>query len=338
MKLTVKNTLSLGVIALGVAIAFLINSFQGAISPLFLSMLFGLLITNTIGWNEKEAMNFAAKRCLRFGVVLLGFQISVDQFVEVGLKGLAAVVIVVFTVFTAVRAITRRLGLSHSLSTFIAGGFAICGATAIAAISSTLLKGKDPEQQQQINRDLSYAVAIVALCGTLSVFVLPFIAHLLGLSDSTTGAWIGAAVHDVGQVVATASLVSDQAIESSIIVKLTRVVMLIPLVIFLTHEATKSLNREGSAEKVSLRSTGPVFVLGFIAVAILANTLPLSTAIIDAGKEGSKIFLSLGLFAMGLGVKWKSISKLGSRPLLIGISLWLLSASFALAVVALFGF
>ena len=338
MKLTVKNTLSLGVIALGVAIAFLINSFQGAISPLFLSMLFGLLITNTIGWNEKEAMNFAAKRCLRFGVVLLGFQISVDQFVDVGLKGLIAVVIVVFTVFTAVRAMTRRLGLSHSLSTFIAGGFAICGATAIAAISSTLLKGKDPEQQQQINRDLSYAVAIVALCGTLSVFVLPFVAHLLGLTDSTTGAWIGAAVHDVGQVVATASLVSDQAIESSIIVKLTRVVMLIPLVVFLTHEATKSLNREGSTEKVSLRSTGPVFVLGFIAVAILANTLPLSSAIIDAGKEGSKIFLSLGLFAMGLGVKWKSISKLGSRPLLIGISLWLLSASFALAVVALFGF
>ena len=178
MKLTFKNVGSLSIISLGVALAFLINSFQGAISPLFISMLFGLLITNTIGWNEKEAMNFAAKRCLRFGVVLLGFQISFDQFVEVGLKGLAAVIIVVVGVFTGVRFVTRKLGLSHSLSTFIAGGFAICGATAIAAISSTLLKGKDPEQQKQINRDLSYAVAIVALCGTLSVFVLPFIAHL----------------------------------------------------------------------------------------------------------------------------------------------------------------
>lgn len=338
MKLTLKNLGSLSIISLGVALAFFINSLQGAISPLFISMLFGLLITNTIGWNEKEAMNFAAKKCLRFGVVLLGFQISFDQFVEVGLKGLAAVIIVVGAVFSGVRFITRKLGLSHSLSTFIAGGFAICGATAIAAISSTLLKGKDPEEQKQINRDLSYAVAIVALCGTLSVFVLPFIAHLLGLADSTTGAWIGAAVHDVGQVVATASLVSDEAIESSIIVKLTRVVMLIPLVVFLAREASRSLNRNGSEEKVSLRSTGPVFVLGFIAVAILSNVLPFNTAIIDAGKEGSKIFLSLGLFAMGLGVKWKSISRLGSRPMVIGISLWLLSASFALAVVALFGF
>ena len=114
--------------------------------------------------------------------------------------------------------------------------------------------------------------------------------------------------------------------------------MLIPLVIFLTREAGRSLNRSNAEEKVSLRSTGPVFVLGFIAVAILSNLLPLDPAIIDAGKEGSKIFLSLGLFAMGLGVKWKSISRLGSRPMVIGISLWLLSASFALAVVALFGF
>ena len=338
MKLNLKNISSFAIIAAGVALAFLINSLQGAISPLFLSMLFGLLITNTIGWNEKEAMNFAAKRCLRFGVILLGFQISLDQFVEVGLKGLLAVVIVVVVVFSGTRIITRRLGLSHSLSTFIAGGFAICGATAIAAISATLLKGKSAEEQKEVNRDLSYAVAIVALCGTLSVFVLPFVAHLLGLTDSTTGAWIGAAVHDVGQVVATASLVSDEAIESSIIVKLTRVVMLIPLVIYLAHEASKALNKSGSAEKVSIRSTGPVFILGFIAVAILANTLTLDSMIIDAGKEASKIFLSIGLFAMGLGVKWKSISRLGSRPLLVGISLWILSAGFALLVVTLFGF
>jgi uncharacterized integral membrane protein (TIGR00698 family) len=333
MKLTLKNITSFGAIALGVALAFLINSLQGAISPLFLSMLFGLILTNTIGWSEKEAMNFAAKRCLRVGVVLLGFQISFDQFVAIGLKGVLAVVFVVFVVFTGVRAVTRRLGLSHSLSTFIAGGFAICGATAIAAISSTLLKGKSDEEKKEINRDLSYAVAIVALCGTLSVFVLPFIAHLLGLTDSTTGAWIGAAVHDVGQVVATASLVSDEAVESSIIVKLTRVVMLIPLVIYLTHEAAKAINHNGSGQRVSLRSTGPIFVLGFIAVAIFANTLTLEPWMINAGKEGSKIFLSIGLFAMGLGVKWKSISRLGSRPLLIGISLWLLSASFALLIV-----
>jgi uncharacterized integral membrane protein (TIGR00698 family) len=335
MKLTLKNIGSLAVISLGVALAFLVNSFQGAISPLFLSLLLGLLITNTIGWSESEVMNFVAKKALRLGVILLGFQISLDQLVEIGLKGVAAVTIVVVGVFFGVRMITRRLGLSQPLSTFIASGFAICGATAIAAVSSTLLKGKSEEERKERERDISYAVAIVALCGTLSIFVLPLFGRLLGLSDSMTGAWIGAAVHDVGQVVATAALVSDEAVESSIIVKLTRVVMLIPLVIFLARE---SASENGATSKAALRKSVPVFVFFFVLVAIFNNLFAFDSGIVDLGKEGSKVFLSLGLFAMGLGVKWKSISRLGVRPMVIGISLWLLSASFALAVVSLFGF
>ena len=335
MKLSVKNFSYLSVIGVGVALAFLINSIQSAVSPLFLSMLFGLLITNTVGWNESEVMNFVAKKALRFGVILLGFQISIDQLVDIGVRGIVAVVIVVAGVFLAVRAITQRLGLSKSLSTFIASGFAICGATAIAAVSSTLLKGKSEEERKERERDISYAVAIVALCGTLSIFVLPFIAHLLGLADSTTGAWIGAAVHDVGQVVATASLVSDEAVESSIIVKLTRIVLLIPLVLLLARESARE-NGDGSRE--ALRKSVPVFVFFFVLVAIINNVLAFDPAITDAGREGSKIFLSLGLFAMGLGVKWKSISRLGSRPLLIGVALWILSATFALLVVSLFAF
>ena len=338
MKLNAKNVSHLTIIAVGVALAFLINSFQGAISPLFISLLLGLLITNTIGWNESEVMNFVAKRALRLGVVLLGFQISLDQLVDIGLKGILAVTIVVIGVFTGIRWITRRLGLSRSLSTFIASGFAICGATAIAAVSSTLLKGKSESERAERERDISYAVAIVALCGTLSIFVLPFIASLLGLSDSTTGAWIGAAVHDVGQVVATAALVSDEAVESSIIVKLTRVVMLIPLVLFLAKESARESETESGTSKVALRKSLPVFVLFFVLVAVVNNIANFDPVLVDAGKEGSKIFLSLGLFAMGLGVKWTSISKLGSRPLLIGISLWVLSAAFALGIVSLFAF
>ena len=262
------------------AIAYTVNKFEGAISPLFMSMVFGLILVNTVGWSEqgKEAATFAAKRCLRLGVVLLGFQISIDKFVEVGPRGLLAVVIIVTGVFLGLRFAARRAGLSDSLSTLIAGGFAICGATAIAAISST---------RKSEERDVSYAVAIVALCGTLSVFVIPFIAHLFSLSDATAGAWIGAAVHDVGQVIATASLMSPEALDSAVIVKLTRVVLLIPLILFLSAK---------SAEKKSLRSATPTFVLGFVVCALLVNALPLSDSTISFGKELSKIFLSIGLF------------------------------------------
>ena len=304
MKLTTSNLKYSSIIAIGVAIAYTVNKFEGAISPLFMSMVFGLILVNTVGWSEegKEASTFAAKRCLRFGVVLLGFQISIDKFIAVGPRGLIAVVVIVSGVFLGLRFAARRAGLSDSLSTLIAGGFAICGATAIAAISST---------RKSEERDVSYAVAIVALCGTLSVFVIPFVAHLFSLSDATAGAWIGAAVHDVGQVIATASLMSPEALDSAVIVKLTRVVLLIPLILFLSAK---------SAEKKSLRSATPTFVLGFVLCALLVNALPLSDSTISFGKELSKIFLSIGLFGMGLGVKWSSIKALGAKPLVIGLS------------------
>ena len=321
MKLTTTNLKYSSIIAIGVAIAYTVNKFEGAISPLFMSMVFGLILVNTVGWSEqgKEAATFAAKRCLRLGVVLLGFQISIDKFVEVGPRGLLAVVIIVAGVFLGLRFAARRAGLSDSLATLIAGGFAICGATAIAAISST---------RKSEERDVSYAVAIVALCGTLSVFVIPFIAHLFSLSDATAGAWIGAAVHDVGQVIATASLMSPEALDSAVIVKLTRVVLLIPLILFLSAK---------SAEKKSLRSATPTFVLGFVLCALLVNALPLSDSTISFGKELSKIFLSIGLFGMGLGVKWSSIKALGAKPLVIGLSAWVVCGVFALGVIHIVG-
>lgn len=321
MKLTVTNLKYSTIIAVGVALAYSVNKLEGAISPLFISMVLGLILVNTLGWSDqgKEAATFAAKRCLRLGVVLLGFQISIDKFVEVGPRGLLAVVIIVTGVFLGLRFAARRAGLSDSLSTLIAGGFAICGATAIAAISST---------RKSEERDVSYAVAVVALCGTLSVFVIPFVAHLFSLSDATAGAWIGAAVHDVGQVIATASLMSPEALDSAVIVKLTRVVMLIPLILFLSAK---------SAEKKSLRSATPTFVLGFVACALLVNALPLSDSTISLGKELSKIFLSIGLFGMGLGVKWSSIKALGAKPLVIGLSAWVVCGIFALGVINIVG-
>ena len=325
MKLTTNNVKHFSIISAGVFLAYLVNRIEGAISPLFFSMVLGLIVVNAGGWsdNGKEAATFAAKRCLRLGVVFLGFQISIDKFVEVGPRGLLAVAIIVSGVFLGLRYFAKRSGLSDSLSTFIAGGFAICGATAIAAISST---------RKSEERDVSYAVALVALCGTLSVFVIPVLATLFDLSDATAGAWIGAAVHDVGQVIATASVMSPEALDSAVIVKLTRVVLLIPLILFLSAS-----NKDKSGEKKSLRTATPTFVLGFVLCALIVNALSLPESAMTAGKELSKVLLSLGLFGMGLGVKWASIKALGAKPLIVGLVAWVVCGGFALGVITAVG-
>jgi uncharacterized integral membrane protein (TIGR00698 family) len=321
VKLTANNIKYFSIICVGVALAYAVNQIQGAISPLFFSMVLALIFVNTVGWSDdgKVAATFAAKRCLRLGVVLLGFQISIDKFIEVGARGLIAVAIIVAGVFIGLRYAARRAGLNDSLSTFIAGGFAVCGATAIAAISST---------RKSEERDVSYAVALVALCGTLSVFVIPALANLFSLSDATAGAWIGAAVHDVGQVIAAASLMSPEALDSAVIVKLTRVVLLIPLILFLSAKNT---------EKKSLRAATPTFVLGFVLCAVLVNALSLPESAMSAGKELSKILLSIGLFGMVLGVKWAAIKALGAKPLVVGVVAWVVCGGFALVVIKAVG-
>jgi uncharacterized integral membrane protein (TIGR00698 family) len=326
VKLTANNLKYFSIICAGVALAYTVNKIEGAISPLFFSMVLGLIFVNAVGWSEKgkEAATFAAKKCLRLGVVFLGFQISIDKFAEVGPRGLIAVAVIVAGVFLGLRFAAQRAGLSESLSTFIAGGFAVCGATAIAAISST---------RKSEEREVSYAVALVALCGTLSVFVIPTLATAFSLSDTTAGAWIGAAVHDVGQVIAAASLMSPEALDSAVIVKLTRVVLLIPLILFLT-----ATSKEKGIEKKSLRTATPTFVLGFVLCAVLVNALSLPDSAMNAGKELSKILLSIGLFGMGLGVKWASIKALGSKPLLVGLAAWVVCGGFALGVIKAVGF
>jgi uncharacterized membrane protein YadS len=148
------------------------------------------------------------------------------------------------------------------------------------------------------------------------------------LSDATSGAWIGAAVHDVGQVIATASIMGPEALDSAVILKLTRVVLLIPLILFLSTQ---------NSEKKSLRSATPTFVAAFVICALLVNALPLSESTINIGKELSKIFLSIGLFGMGLGVRWSSIKALGAKPLMVGLTAWVLCGAFALGVIRTVG-
>lgn len=316
MKLKRVDLYYFSIILTGVALAYLVNKFQGAISPLFISMILGIVLGNAMDWKKgKAAATFASRKCLRLGVVFLGFQISIEKFIEVGPRGLLAVALIVATVFLSLRYLSKRIGITDSLGTLISGGFAICGATAIAAISST---------RKSEDRDVSYAVAIVTLCGTLSVFVIPALAALIGLSDATAGAWIGAAVHDVGQVIATASLMGSEALDSAVIVKLTRVVLLIPLILLLAR---------GQSDSRSLRKATPTFVFAFVACALIVNALSLPDSFISLGKESSKVLLSIGLFGMGLSVKWAQIRALGAKPLLFGLGAWVGCGAFALAVI-----
>jgi len=314
-----------------VAVAFQINQFQSAISPLALCVAFGFIVANLVKWPEfaNPATKLSSKTIMRIGVALLGAQVSVVSLKEIGLKGVITVIIVVtFTIF-GILGLSKLFKMSGELGLLIGVGFGVCGATAVAAIRP---------QTRATEEETSYAIGLIALCGTLSIFMLPLIGHAIGLDTREFGAWAGAAVHDVGQVVATASVWGDDADKYAIVIKLSRVCLLAPIVLILSIRHRRWLTSQGKQEVESAKvPLIPFFVLGFIAVAVLNNVVDINDGLHDNIVLLSKLMLGAGLVALGSGVRWKSIRAIGPRPMAMGMVAWVLVAGVALAAVKITG-
>ena len=330
IKLT-KSLPGFGLIAAFVAVAFEINKLQPAISPLALCVLFGFLAANLVKWPDwaDSGTKIAGKRIMRIGVALLGFQVSVSALKAIGIKGVLTVILVVsFTIF-GILLLSKLFGMTGDLGLLIGVGFGVCGATAVAAIRP---------QTRATEEETSYAIALISLCGTLSIFVLPLLGHLMGLSTATFGAWAGAAVHDVGQVIATASVWGQGAVAAAIVVKLSRVCLLAPIVLTLSIRHRKYLKSIGKQEEKSAKvPLIPFFVIGFILAAIFHNATHLPTRLTEDIVFTSKLLLGAGLVALGSGVRWNSIRKIGAKPMVMGLIAWVIVAGVALTAVRITG-
>jgi uncharacterized integral membrane protein (TIGR00698 family) len=318
-------------IAALVALAFEINHIQSAISPLALCVAFGFLVANLIQWPAiaAPATKLSSKTIMRIGVALLGAQVSLASLREIGMKGVITVVVVVtFTIF-GILGLSRIFKMSGDLGLLIGVGFGVCGATAVAAIRP---------QTRATEEETSYAIALISLCGTLSIFLLPLIGHAIHLDTREFGSWAGAAVHDVGQVVATASVWGDGADKYAIVVKLSRVCLLAPIVLILSIRHRRWLTSQGKTETASAKiPLIPYFVLGFIAVATFHNLVDLNARLLADIVFTSKLMLGAGLVALGSGVRWKAIRAIGPRPMAMGMIAWVIVAGVALAAVKVTG-
>lgn len=328
MRRSVPGLLLIGGI---VAVAFFVNSVQPAISPLALSVLLGFLVANLATWPGWAAAGtvLSSKRLMRIGVALLGMQLSFTTLQEIGPRGVLAVFTVVTVTIFGIIGLSRLFRMSTELGLLMGVGYGICGATAVAAVRP---------QTRATQEETSYAIGMITLCGTLSIVVLPFLAGVFGLADSTFGAWAGSAVHDVGQVVATASIRGDEALQSAIVIKLSRVVMLAPVVVLLSIRHRRYLAAQG-IEQTSAAKTPwiPGFVLGFLGFVVLNNVGVVPAVAASSLVWLNKILLAFGMAALGSGVRWKDLRAIGPRPLVMGLTAWLLVGSVALGMVLFLG-
>jgi uncharacterized integral membrane protein (TIGR00698 family) len=278
----------------------------------------------------KAGLTFAGKRLMRVGVVLLGLKLSLDDVLGLGWASVAMVLCVVAVTFCGTWWLGRRMGLRGDQPLLIATGYSICGASAIGAVS---------EVSESDERDTATSVALVTLCGTLAIAVLPLLQHPLGLSDAEFGRWVGASVHDVGQVVATAQTAGAGALGDAVLVKLMRVALLAPLVaavaLSVRARARSAAKPDGDGKAAKRPPLVPLFVAGFLAMVLLRTTGLLPGGALDAAQTAQELVLAAALFGLGSAVDLPSLTRTGGRVAALGLVSWGVIAGISYAGVLL---
>lgn len=304
----------LAIAAVALGLSWTLSTLHVGLSIAAVAVAFGIIIANTAGTGGRigPGLRFAGHRVLRIGIVLLGFRLSLTDVGNAGLPMLAVVTVTVAITFLGTQFLGRALGVGSDASLLTATGYSICGASAIAAMNGTV---------QADEEDAAVGIALVTLFGTVAVFALPIVGPALGFEGTSYGAWVGASTHDVAQVVAAASAGGTAAASTAIVIKLTRVVLLAPLV-----AGVSLARRSGTSDAAQRPPLLPGFVIAFLAAVIVRSSGLLSGTAVDVLELAGTVCLGLAMVGLGAGVSVAKLRHVGPRPLLLGGIAWVLVA------------
>lgn len=314
--------------AVGAAGGFGVHALVPALPWLTASLILGVVVgciptaRPSLDGLLKPGLAIAARRLLRLGIVVLGLKLSLGDIANLGLVAILAIVALVGVSFVLTWLIARLFKLEGDQPVLLAAGFSICGVSAVGAMAAA--RGSDDE-------DTGTPITMVTLYGTLAIVVLPLLSRLLGLSDLQFGHWVGASVHDVGQVVATAQTAGAAALAVAVVVKLTRVLMLAPMVAIASIQTRK---KRGKAEG-KRPAIVPLFIAGFLVAVLVRSFLPLPDAVLQSADFVQSALLAMALFGIGASLRLERLASSGLRALGAGLVSWVVILGLALSVVLL---
>lgn len=323
------NVLGVAAAAVAAALAYGAHEVVPQVGVLTWAVGLGVVVAN-LGQMPRDldrGVRLVTRRALRLGVVLLGLSLSIGAILDLGPRVIALVVVTLAATLVATTWLGQRMGLDRPRSLLIGTGFAICGASAIAAME---------ENAEADEEDVAVAIAMVTICGTVAMVVLPLLQHPLGLSSTQYGAWAGASVHEVGQVVAAAGPAGSLAVSVAVVVKLTRVLMLAPAVALVSVGRRCAARRLGESETVGrLPPLVPLFVLGFLVCVSIRSTGLIPSAALPSISTLQDLILAAALFGMGTAVSVRSLVKSSGGALLLSVTSTVVIASISLGGVLL---
>ncbi|TFL08469.1 YeiH family putative sulfate export transporter [Pusillimonas caeni] len=285
---------------------------QAGLSPLTLAIVLGMVAGNTffpaIAGRTAAGVDFSKNLLLRAGIILFGFRITFQDIAHIGWAGvLIAALMVACTFVLAVQLGTRVLRMDKQTAMLIGAGSAICGAAAVMA-AEPVVKGQAHK--------VTVAVATVVVFGTLAMFAYPLLYPLIGMSEQAFGVYAGSTIHEVAQVVAAGSAVSEAAASTAVIEKMMRVMMLAPFLVLLS--GVLSRGEGGGARRVVI----PWFAVLFIAAAGINSLQLLPAAVVQAILHVDAVLLAMAMAALGLRTRAGALREAGLRPMLLAATLF----------------
>lgn len=315
-------------VVVGIAAMVLGNWMPLIGGPVF-GIVLGMVLRNTIGVGPifKPGLQFASKKILQWSIIALGFGLSIQQVARTGLDSLWVTLITIAVAFLSAWLLGRWLGIPSRLKILIGVGTAICGGSAIAAVTP-IIKSDDHET--------AFAISTIFIFNIVAVLIFPAIGHMLGMTDAGFGLWAGTAINDTSSVVAAGYSYSTAAGDAATIVKLTRATLIIPICLILAVIVAWREKKQG-ARGFSLARIFPWFILWFLVASALRSTGLIPESLNASLHLLAQLLIVVALTAIGLSSDLRRMATAGIRPILLGLGVWLSVSGSSLLVQHLMG-
>ncbi len=309
----------------GFLLALLIGAFSMWLSNLIpgdiigssvLALLLGMLANPVLKKvpQASPGVQFVSTKVLRLGIILMGITLSFSQVLMVGKYALLLMVFTLSTAFGGGYLLGRLFKVNWKLSSLLSTSTAICGGTAVATLGPAI----DAD-----DRDIAYVISATFLFDLLTVILFPWVGRLLGLSDTSYGLWVGTAVNDTSSVVAAGYGFSEMAGSFAVIVKLTRTLFIVPIVLIFSYiharKKIQSAKVRGPESKVKISSIFPWFILLFLIVVAVKSTGLVPENAVTGLSFLSKLFMVMALAAIGLKTSVQDVKGIGLKPMVLGV-------------------
>ncbi len=261
------------------------------------------LVLSLLGFKHPKS-HYYSSRILQLSIILMGFGMSLSQVIEASKHGFVETAISVTVVMVLGIVLGKLFKVEKNISLLIASGTAICGGSAIAAVSP-VIRSEDYQN--------SFALMVVFVLNAVALVIFPFIGHYFHMSQYTFGNWAAIAIHDTSSVVGAGATYGSEALQVATTVKLIRALWIIPLSLIIAL-----FQKHGDKKAIRI----PWFILFFVVAIIIANIWPQPTQLYSYMSWGGKKLMGVALFLIGANISVSEIKKSGFKSFALGLTLW----------------